>query len=116
MPHLQVHERPGSVQSHTYVDGLLCSTKYHLLSINPMRRPVDPAVWAAQWQANQSKYQLLRTGAGCLQVHQHHADGSDPLVYGRTMAGEPDSSEGAAIHKLVEGSEASPVYSVITYP
>eukprot|EP00891_Asterochloris_glomerata_P000067 jgi/Astpho2/67/Aster-04542 len=50
------------------------------------------------------------------EVHQHHVDGSDPLVYGRTMAGEPDSSEGAAIHKLVEGSEASPVYSVITYP
>ena len=66
--------------------------------------------------ANQSQHQPTRTNPGCLQVHQHHVDGSDPLVYGRTMAGEPDSSEGAAMHKLGTGSGASPVYSVITYP
>ena len=49
------------------------------------------------------------------QVHRHHVEGPDPLVYGRTMTGEPESSEGAAVHMLSGHQAGAPVYSVVTY-
>lgn len=47
-----------------------------------------------------------------MQVHRHHADEPDPLVYGRTMTNEPELTEGAAVHML---AGPSPIISVVTY-
>ncbi len=56
-----------------------------------------------------------RLSPQCLQVHRHHVEGPDPLVYGRTMTGDPESSEGAAVHMLGGHQAQSPVFSVVTY-
>lgn len=50
-----------------------------------------------------------------LQVHRHHPEGPDPLVYGRSMTGVPESSEGAAVHMLHGNQAQSPIFSVVTY-
>lgn len=49
------------------------------------------------------------------QVHRHHPEGPDPLVYGRTMVGEPELTEGAAVHMLVNHQAGQPIFSVVTY-
>lgn len=45
------------------------------------------------------------------QVHRHHP----PAVYGRTMGGTPESSEGAAIFKVENGLSGGPAYGFISY-
>ena len=49
------------------------------------------------------------------QVHRHHPEGPDPLVYGRTMVGDPEVSEGAALHMLASHQAGSAIISVVTY-
>lgn len=49
------------------------------------------------------------------EVHRHHPEGPDPLVYGRSMTGVPESSEGAAVHMLHGHQAQSPIFSVVTY-
>lgn len=49
------------------------------------------------------------------EVHRHHPEGPDPLVYGRTMIGDSESSEGAAVHMLSSHHAQSPIFSVVTY-
>ena len=51
----------------------------------------------------------------CWQVHRHHPEGPDPLVYGRTMVGDPELSEGAAVHMLASHHVGGPIVSVVTY-
>ena len=51
----------------------------------------------------------------CLQVHRHHIEGPDPLVYGRTMTNEPELTEGAAVHMLPGSQAGAPIFSVVTY-
>lgn len=46
-----------------------------------------------------------------MQVHRHHP----PLVYGRTMGGVPENSEGAAVCKVEGGRGGQPCYGAITY-
>lgn len=78
---------------------------------------------AAELQSLQSLFgareEALRTGILLhnkrYEVHRHHVEGPDPLVYGRTMTGEPESSEGAAVHMLSGHQAGAPVYSVVTY-
>ena len=45
------------------------------------------------------------------QVHRHHP----PAVYGRTMGGAPETSEGAAVYKVEAGPSGAPAYGFITY-
>ena len=45
------------------------------------------------------------------QVHRHHP----PLVYGRTMGGVPENSEGIAICKVDAGVTGQPCYGLIAY-
>lgn len=47
----------------------------------------------------------------CPQVHRHHP----PLVYGRSMGGVPENSEGVAICKVDAGKSGRPCYGLITY-
>lgn len=47
--------------------------------------------------------------APVVQVHRYHP----PLIYGRTMGGVPEQSEGCAMCR-VEGA-SGPVYGIITY-
>lgn len=49
------------------------------------------------------------------EVHRHHPEGPDPLVYGRTMVGEPELTEGAAVHMLVNHQAGQSIFSVVTY-
>lgn len=49
------------------------------------------------------------------EVHRHHPEGPDPLVYGRTMVGDPELSEGAAVHMHASHQAGGPIFSVITY-
>ncbi|DBA90029.1 TPA: hypothetical protein ACH3X2_004296 [Trebouxia sp. C0005] len=49
------------------------------------------------------------------EVHRHHPEGPDPLVYGRTMIGDTESSEGAAVHMLSSHQAQSSIFSVVTY-
>ena len=51
----------------------------------------------------------------CWQVHRHHLEGPDPLVYGRTMGGDPEVSEGAAVHMLASHQAGGAIISVVTY-
>ena len=51
----------------------------------------------------------------CWQVHRHHPEGPDPLVYGRTMVGDPELSEGAAVHMLAGHHVGGAIISVVTY-
>lgn len=45
------------------------------------------------------------------ELHQHHP----PLAYGRTMSGDPETSEGAAICRVEDGLGGRACYGVITY-
>mmetsp|Transcript_462 Transcript_462/g.959 ORF Transcript_462/g.959 Transcript_462/m.959 type:complete len:138 (-) Transcript_462:539-952(-) len=45
------------------------------------------------------------------EVHRHHP----PLVYGRTMGGPPETSEGCAICKIEQGLDGVAAYGMITY-
>lgn len=45
------------------------------------------------------------------QVHRHHP----PLVYGRTMGGSPEQSEGVALCRVERGQGGAPAYGLITY-
>ncbi len=45
------------------------------------------------------------------QVHKHHP----PLVYGRTMKGSPETSEGFAVCQVTPAAGGPAVYGVITY-
>ncbi len=45
------------------------------------------------------------------QVHRHHP----PLVYGRTMGGSPETSEGIALCRVEGGDGAPTFYGLITY-
>ncbi|GAX75236.1 hypothetical protein CEUSTIGMA_g2681.t1 [Chlamydomonas eustigma] len=45
------------------------------------------------------------------EVHRHHP----PAVYGRTMDGAPESSEGAAVYKVEPGLCGRPCYGFISY-
>lgn len=49
------------------------------------------------------------------EVHRHHPEGPDPLVYGRTMVGDPEFSEGAAVHMLASPQAGRSIISVVTY-
>lgn len=49
------------------------------------------------------------------EVHRHHIDGPDPLVYGRSMTNEPELTEGAAVHMLAGSQAGAPIFSVVTY-
>ncbi|KXZ56280.1 hypothetical protein GPECTOR_1g245 [Gonium pectorale] len=44
-------------------------------------------------------------------VHRHHP----PLVYGRTMGGVPEESEGCAVCKVEKGLGGQACYGLITY-
>ena len=48
---------------------------------------------------------------GVAQVHRHHP----PAVYGRTMGGAPESSEGAAVYRVEKGPTGQPAYAFISY-
>mmetsp|Transcript_4511 Transcript_4511/g.7631 ORF Transcript_4511/g.7631 Transcript_4511/m.7631 type:complete len:165 (+) Transcript_4511:89-583(+) len=45
------------------------------------------------------------------EVHRHHP----PLVYGRSMTGTPESSEGVAVCRVEAGPGGQPAYGLITY-
>lgn len=47
----------------------------------------------------------------CLQVHRY----DPPLIYGRSMTGEPQDSHGFAIYEMRRESEASTAYAFISF-
>lgn len=55
--------------------------------------------------------QGLVAGGVRYEVHRHHP----PAVYGRTMGGHAENSEGAAIYKVPAGPSGQPSYAFITY-
>lgn len=59
---------------------------------------------------NSIKHGIILQGAR-FEVHRHHP----PLVYGRTMGGSPEQSEGVALCRVERGQGGAPAYGLITY-
>ncbi|KAG1655782.1 hypothetical protein FOA52_013083 [Chlamydomonas sp. UWO 241] len=53
----------------------------------------------------------MMVGGTRYEVHRFHP----PAVYGRTMGGTPETSEGAAVYKVDVGTSGGPAYCFITY-